>query len=187
MNALALKRALAPLRHRLQMMVARIDVLLADDAPGRQTLQLEALADEVHDGGERPQNYGFTSVPLPGAEGVMVAAGGLRSHGLVLVVDDRRYRLRGLAAGEVAMHDDQGQKVHLRREGVSVESPFKIEAAAPEILAVAEDKITLRAPLIVLEGDEVHLGAEGGKKVARHDDAVVAGKVVATTSKVFAA
>ncbi|WP_431477838.1 phage baseplate assembly protein domain-containing protein [Massilia eburnea] len=61
------------------------------------------------------RNTGFTSVPKPGAEGVVVFVGGNRDHGLVIAVEDRRFRLKGLASGEVAIYDDQGQKVHLTR------------------------------------------------------------------------
>jgi len=35
-----------------------------------------------------------------------------------VVVADRRYRLVGLPMGEVALHDDQGLRVHLTRNGL---------------------------------------------------------------------
>jgi len=37
------------------------------------------------------------------------------------VVSDRRYRLTGLAEGEVALYDDLGHKVHLAREGIVID------------------------------------------------------------------
>lgn len=37
------------------------------------------------------------------------------------MVADRRYRLQGLAAGEVALYDDLGQKVHLTRGGIVID------------------------------------------------------------------
>ncbi|MFV2291099.1 baseplate assembly protein, partial [Escherichia coli] len=45
---------------------------------------------------------------------------GDRSHGVVVVVADRRYRLKGLRRGEVALYDDQGQSVVLTRSGLVV-------------------------------------------------------------------
>ena len=36
------------------------------------------------------------------------------------MVSDRRYRLKGLARGEVAVYDDQGQSVTLTRAGIVV-------------------------------------------------------------------
>jgi phage baseplate assembly protein V len=162
------------------MMAARAIVRLVDDAGGWQSVQIDVLGGETHDGVERVQDYGFTSHPRPGAEGVLLCPGGLRSHGLVIAVGDRRFRLKDLVEGEVAVHDDQGQVVKLARAGIEITTPLKVAVNAPEVIVTAETKVVVECP-------EVHLGAEGGKKVARHDDPVVAGKVVASTTKVFAA
>lgn len=183
MNRSAFDRMTAPLRGRIQMMVARAVVQLVDDAGGIQAVQLGLLADELAEGAERFQDYGFTSVPHPGAEAVMVFPGGLRSHGLIVALGDRRYRLKGLEGGEAAVYDDLGQVVHLTRDGIRVVSPLKVEIEAPEVTITASAKATITAPQILLDGD-VKLGGEGGKPVARHDDAVVAGKVVATSTTV---
>lgn len=186
MNRGVMDRVMAPLRNRIQMMVARAIVQLVDDAAGIQSLQLSATADELVEAAERMQDYGFTSVPHDGAEAVVVFPGGLRSHGLVVAVGDRRFRLKGLKAGEVAIYDDLGQQLILARDGVRLVSPLKVEVEAPEVALTATSKATVRAPQILLDG-EVLLGGEGGKPVARHDDAVVAGKVVATTDRVKSA
>lgn len=37
-----------------------------------------------------------------------------------MVVADRRFRLKGLARGEVALYDDQGQSVILTRAGIVI-------------------------------------------------------------------
>lgn len=173
-------RVMAPMKARLQMMVARAVVRLVDDAGGIQALQLSVLADEVLDGVERLGEYGLSTHPHPGAEAVVVCAGGLRSHGLVVAVGDRRFRLKGLEAGEVALHDDQEQVVKLARAGIEIVTPLKVEVTAPEVTVTADTRVVVDCP-------EVHLGGTGGRKVARHDDPVVAGKVVASTTKVFAA
>jgi len=108
------------LRSKVRLMVGRAILLAIGDAGAIQTAQAALLADETHDDMERVQEYGFTSVPLPGAEAVAVFPGGNRDHGLIIAVEDRRYRLRGLAGGEVALYDDQGQKVHLTRDGIVI-------------------------------------------------------------------
>lgn len=169
----------AAIRNRIQMMVSRAVVELVNDGAGIQSLQLSGLADELIEDAERLQDYGFTSVPFPGAEAVLVFAGGLRSHGLVVAVGDRRYRLSGLEQGEVALYDDQGQQLVLKRAGIRVVSPLKIEIEAPEVTVTADTRVTVIC-------DDINLGGTGGKLVARHDDAVVAGKVVATATKVKA-
>lgn len=108
---------IAPLRTQLTNVVARAVVKLVNDGKKMQILQLELLEDETRDDCERVQNYGFTSVPEDGAEAVALFPGGGRDHGLVIAVDDRRYRLKGLAKGEVAVYDKQGSKIVLKSNG----------------------------------------------------------------------
>ena len=166
----------APLMTRIQMMVARATITRVDDTTGIQSVQAEGLADEVLEA-ERVQNYGFTSRPHPGAEAVVVFQGGLRSHGLAIAVDNRRYRLKALEEGEVAMFDDLGQSIVLTRDGIRIETAKSIEVIAAEGFKVT-------APDIELIGNVVVGGEAGeGKPIARHDDTVVAGKVVATALK----
>jgi phage baseplate assembly protein V len=115
----------------MRLMVGRAVVRLVDDSARLQLLQVAALEGETRDNVERLQEYGFTSHPLAGAEACMVSVGGNRSHGLIIAVDDRRYRLTGLASGEVAIYDDQGQVVHLKRDHILVRSATRVEIEAP--------------------------------------------------------
>ena len=89
------------LRRRVMMMIGRAVLKVIDDSTGLQIVQVEALAGEVIDRAERIQSYGFTSHPLPGADALVLAVGGMRQHPVVLV-DDRRHRLKDLEEGEVA-------------------------------------------------------------------------------------
>jgi phage gp45-like len=57
------------------------------------------------------------------AEGLMIFTGGNRSHGVLILAGDRRYRLRGLKEGELALFDDQGQQVHFTRDGIVTSAP----------------------------------------------------------------
>jgi phage gp45-like len=81
---------------------------------------------------EHVHPYGFTSVPQKptgsgllrqAAEAIFSYLGGGRSHGIAIATGDRRYRLYKLANGEVALHDDQGHQVHIKRDGVYVSAP----------------------------------------------------------------
>jgi phage baseplate assembly protein V len=117
-----MQRLMAPIHRRVMLMVSRAVLNVVSDGLTIQGLQVTALNGEVRDDVERFQQWGFTSVPLPGAEGVMVAVAGNHDHGIVIAVEDRRYRLLGLASGEVALYDDLGQKVHLTRTGIVVHS-----------------------------------------------------------------
>lgn len=73
-------------------------------------------------------------------------------HEVAICVADRQYRLVGLAAGEVAIYDDLGQTITLKR-----------------------DHIHVKSPKVVVESDDIHLGGEGGAKVARVGDKVNVG------------
>lgn len=130
-------RLIAPFGRRLGNMIARGTVAASNAATKMQTLQMRLLAKEVKDDVEHFEPYGFTSAPASGAEGIALFLDGDRSHGIVVVVADRRYRLTGLATGEVALHDDLGQKVHLTRAGIVVHSAalVRVEAANVQVHA----------------------------------------------------
>lgn len=111
-------RLVAPYARRLSNMVARGTVSLVNAASKMQSLQLRLLAGESKDDVEHFEPYGLTSHPRPGAECVALFLDGDRSHGIVVCVADRRYRVKGLESGEVILHDDQGQSVYLMRSGI---------------------------------------------------------------------
>ncbi|MEP4191412.1 MAG: phage baseplate assembly protein V, partial [Sneathiella sp.] len=109
-----------PMRSSISNMVARGVVTLVDDRLKMQDLQLQLMADELKDNIERFQNYGFTAHPHTGAEALTVFLNGNRDHGITLVVDDRRYRIKGLKQGEVAIYTDEesdgsGHSITLKR------------------------------------------------------------------------
>lgn len=106
------------LSSRVRGMIGRAIVGLVNDAMKMQSLQVTIMAGQTPDDVERFQNYGHTSVPLPGAESIALAIGGSTGHTVVIAVDDRRFRLTGLQGGEVALYDDLGHKVHLTRDGI---------------------------------------------------------------------
>lgn len=145
MNVEALLR---PIRNRLANMLGRALVRLVDDAQGLQVQQLDLLDTETRSGCERFQAYGFTSHPHPGAEAVVLFVGGRRDHGLVIAVDDRRYRLTGLAPGEAALYTDEGDYVHLQRGRiVEVKAGTKVRVDAP--LAEFTGNVTIAGDLQV--------------------------------------
>lgn len=121
-----LERMLGPIQRRINNLAVRGVVTLVNATAMCQTLQLRLLSGETKDNVEHMEPYGFTAHPKGGAEGIALFFGGDRSHGVTLVVADRRYRLQGLEAGEVALYDDQGQKVHLTRDGILVKTAKKI-------------------------------------------------------------
>lgn len=176
----ALQRALAPLAGRIRLMIGRAVLSAIDDGTKAQSLQIELLADEVQDRVERFQNYGFTGHPFPGAEALVAFVGGTRSHAIVVAVEDRRYRVTALEEGEVAVYDDQGQKIILKRGGIEIVSPHKISVDAPEVEVTAD--------VVTATSSDIRLGGAGGAKVARIGDDVnlSTGKIVSGSDKVTA-
>lgn len=134
-----LSRLVAPLARRIRLMAARAVITLIDDAAKLQSAQVKLLADEVRDRVERFQQYGFTAVPLPGAEGVYLSLGGTRDHGVLICVDDRRYRPKGLQGGEAAMYNHLGDIIHIK--------------ADRSIGIIAATKITITTPLVEFSGN----------------------------------
>lgn len=115
-------RLLAPLRNRIGNLVVRATVKTVDDSMKMQELQVatgagvdDALV--LHDDVERFQDYGFSSVPKEGAEGVFISLGGRGNLNLLVGVGDRRYRITGLQNGEVAVYDCTGSSIALKASG----------------------------------------------------------------------
>lgn len=151
MNERLVQKMLAPAQRRLQNLILRGTVALVNAATKMQTLQIRGLQGETLDGIEHFEPYGYTSRPLPGAEHVTLFVDGDRSHGITVVVADRRYRLQGLQAGEVALHDYQGQSMHMKRDGV-------IEVTAIDTLRLIAPHIELLSQTCTHNG--VNVGAE---------------------------
>lgn len=151
MNLRLLHKLLAPIRRRLTLMVTRGVLLLIDDDPKLQEIQTRLLAGEVMDGVERFQQYGFTSVPLPGAEAIALSACGHRSNTVIISVDDRRYRLQPLQGGEVAIYTDEDQ-----------------DPDGCRIVLKRGNRVEIQARTVDIRGEElVHIS---GKQVEIHAD-----------------
>lgn len=132
MSPRAISKLLQPLQRKLSQVVSRAVVRVVNDGLKMQELQLTVMADETLDGVERFQNYGFTSHPKDGAEAITLSVNGHRSHSVAVVVDDRRYRLKSLQAGEVAIYDDLGNVIKLGRDAVSIDAVNELNITAPQ-------------------------------------------------------
>lgn len=145
-------RFLAPLKRRILLMIGRAVVGLVNDDLKLQALQISLLDGEVRNDVERFQNYGLTSHPHPGAEGIAASVLGSRDHCVVIAIDDRRYRLKALAQGEVALYDDLGHKVHLTREGII------IDGGGHPVSVINTPSVELDTPLVNTTGNVVAAG-----------------------------
>ncbi|WP_273152855.1 phage baseplate assembly protein V [Methylophaga thiooxydans] len=132
-----LQKLLSPLKRGLQQMLRAGTLLKVNDSPPIQMVQIETLSGEVIEV-PRIQDYGITSVPLPGAKGVVAAIGGKTNGYVCIKMDDKRYRQVNLKPGEVALYDNQGQLVHLKQGGL--------------MELIANTQITAKVPVFRIEG-----------------------------------
>lgn len=104
------------------------------------------------------QHYGYTSRPTPGAEGIIFREG---NHIIMIASDDRRYRI-ALAEGEVALYDDQGQVIKLKRgkevhiygcDKLTADVGVETKITCPLVRLVASDKVRIEAPLLEVTGE----------------------------------
>lgn len=131
----AIAAALRPLARRIENMLARAVVTAV--MPGNlQVLQVNVLAGETKDGVQHFEPAGFTSHPMAGAEGLVVFPDGVRTHGVAVVVTDRRHRPTDLQPGEAALfcHADGLAQVRVELDGtVTIKGPTKVRVEGHDI------------------------------------------------------
>jgi phage gp45-like len=89
-----------------------------DDAPVR-VAQVWLSEVDTRDQTGVMQGYGFSSRPHPGADAAYICLGGDKSKMVIIQTHDQRYMFT-LTEGEIAMHDDLGQSIHLTRTGIAI-------------------------------------------------------------------
>ncbi len=157
----------SPKEHTMSLLtrlLARGTVVLANSANKLQSLQMRLTAGEVNDDMEHFEPYGFTSNPLAGAEGIATFLGGDRSHAIVLVVADRRYRLQNLAPGEIALYTDEGDKIHFQRGRIIDIETGTLNIRATTAVNIDSPSLT-QTGKIVSQGDQIAGGISQMKHV----------------------
>ena len=150
------------MRQAMAGFLARGVVVLANSARKLQSLQLRITAGEVKDDMEHLEPYGFTSCPLEGAEAVAGFIGD-RSHGVVIMVSDRRFRLKGLKPGEVGLYTDEGDYLVFKRGRV-------LEVDTVTLKVKAEVAVEFDTPVIRTTGRIESVGDQvaGGVSQMNH-------------------
>lgn len=148
--------------NRVINMFARAVVRMITDSGGRQTAQVEATKGELISGMERMQEYGMSSYPpTEGTDCLVAFLGGNREQGMIIVAENRQFRIKGLEQGEVAIFDDLGNVIHLQREQVLVKAVTKARVEAPiiEAEAASQAKISSGASSIDITPDGVAINS----------------------------
>ncbi len=145
-----------PLRNKIVGMNTRAVIESIDDSMKMQLAKISLLKGQNRSKVERFQDYGFTSVPHDGAEGIVICPQGNSDHMILIKVDDRRFRLKALAKGEVALYTDEGDKIYLKRGGKII-----IDSDNVEIGRGALEKIVNGETFATLYNGHQHLGNLG--------------------------
>lgn len=121
-------------RRKILMMIGLGTLEKINDSTPIQKVQTAMLEDEVHTDYDRMQEYGFTSVPLPGCQAVVACVGGARDNGVIIATEDRRYRPKDLAEGEVVLYDTHGNFIKLQADGkIIIRSFLNVTIEAPNV------------------------------------------------------
>ena len=123
--------------NRLQLLFAHgVSSLVSADK-----VQVKVLDGEVLNNIARVEPYGFSYRPKGGSQAYLLFPAGDRSYGVALVVGDKRYQME-LVEGEVALHDDENNFVHLKRGGtIEVKAATKVIADTPLFETTQDCKI----------------------------------------------
>ena len=156
--------AIERLYRRLLYTVRRGRLLLADDSGPAQLLQAGLGANATHDNLPRLAEYGFQSMPPAGADVVVLCLGGNASDAVVIATGHQTYRLRNLGAGEVAISDDKGQRVHLTAAGIHIVAvgTLTIDATALQVNANTTFNGTVTANGHAIDQTHRHSGVTTG-------------------------
>lgn len=115
---------LRPISVRVANLARRATVQLVDDTGKLQTLQIGDTPGGPYDGCEHVQPFGFTSVPLEGADtAIVVFPNGDSRHPIVVSVADRRYRPTGGDPGTVTVYNHTGASITINKDGDIVARP----------------------------------------------------------------
>jgi phage baseplate assembly protein V len=140
---------------RILNTVARGRVTATDDSKSVQILQISLNANELRDNIARISEYGFTSNPPAGTDVVVVFIGGDRSNGAVIGTNNQAARMKNLASGEVAIHDNQGKYIYISQSGIVIEAnshPVTVNDATV-VTINASTEVILNTPILKVSGD----------------------------------
>lgn len=105
------------LANRIYMMLGRAILKSVDDTKAIQLIKVAINSNELQDGIERVQDYGFTSVPPSNGEALMGYINGNRDSGIAISCDSGEHRPTGFKDGECAQYSKHGQMIKMLLDG----------------------------------------------------------------------
>lgn len=148
----------------LQTLIGRGRVTLTDDSGSVQFVQIAGNNGELRDVMPRLAEYGLVSNPPAGSDVIVVCIAGDRANGVVVASGNQQFRMRNLAPGETAIHDNLGQSIYLSASGIrvqgaglpiTIDSTASVTVTAPQVTVAAATSVILDTPLVKITGDLV--------------------------------
>ena len=130
------------IKERIDALIQRGTLGTVDDARMMQEINVRLRNGYKPKKVEHWHPYGMSTHPNADAEVLALSPGGDMDHLVIIATADRRYRLK-VEKGEVALHDDQNQVVHFKRDGMHVKT---------------SKPITLEGEKIIVKGNIEHQG-----------------------------
>lgn len=119
------------LMRKIRRLAGRALITRVKYVNGIRYFQVQQEGGQPLDNIEHLEPFGFTSHPLPNAEGLVLAFNGNGSHSVAILAGDQRYRLI-IEEGEAAIYNYQGDKVHIKKDrSISVEAATRVELVTP--------------------------------------------------------
>lgn len=132
----------APILRRIKQLLQRSVLLRTTYSGNVRLLQVKvpggsALADLEH-----LEPFGYTGHAPDGAEAIVLALGGNSSHSIVLLVGDRRYRLK-IEKGEMAIYNQWHDVVHIKNDrSIHAKAALKVLLETPLVECTENLKVT---------------------------------------------
>lgn len=136
------QRAIKPLKDRVLSMIGRAIITAVNDSGDLQSLQIKVMAGESMEKIARFQEFGFSSNPPSGTEGILLALGGNRENAVIIATEHRAFRFKSLQSGESILYTDDGTTIHLKKNGeIELKTSLKVTIDAPDTLFKGNAKV----------------------------------------------
>lgn len=125
------------------------------------------------------QHYGFTSVPLTGSKNITLGVAGSNTNNVIIATHDTRYQPNDLIAGEVSIHDYQGQCLELRQNqqiNMIGQKQINIQIGENQQITITDGNIEITGD-VTIDKDVTINGSLHVKGKITSDDDVVAGSI----------
>ncbi len=143
-----IKKITNPLFERIISIVSICTINKTNDDTNTQTAQCEFFKDDPRENLERWQNYGMTSVPPNGSEGICLFLGGERDNGFIIATEDKDSRPTGLKTGEVCIYTIEKDHIYFKKDNL-------IEIKTKSLDVQSENKIAFTTKDFILSSDSI--------------------------------